>query len=185
MNARHGLRGHAARVARPVGARDSVPVDPDSIAETPVDSSNADAPARRIHPTPGADTEHLRDDPRPESLRVANVELRPSEYQALIDGNRVALTVREFEVLLILAERPDRVVHRAHIYEAVWGGEMRYRERAIDVFVRKIRGKLGEVAPSWVYIHTHFGIGDRFAPEERHHGASPEEVPPARRPRRR
>ena len=82
----------------------------------------------------------------------------------LAGGQRVGLTVREFEVLLALAEREDRVVRRADIYERVWGGEMKRRDRSVDVFVRKVRNKLTQVAPEWVYIHTHFGIGYRFAP---------------------
>jgi DNA-binding response OmpR family regulator len=39
------------------------------------------------------------------------------------------------------------------------------RDRSVDVFVRKVRQKLMAAAPEWVYIHTHFGIGYRFAPE--------------------
>jgi DNA-binding response OmpR family regulator len=108
--------------------------------------------------------------------------MRPEEYQVLVERQRVALTVREFEVLLLLAEHMDRVVPRARVYEAVWGSKMKYRERAIDVFVRKIRTKLAEAAPGWVYIHTHFGIGYRFAPEERRGGSpGPEDMPPMRR----
>lgn len=95
------------------------------------------------------------------------MELRPSEYQLLIGGRRISLTVREFEVLLVLAKNRDRVVHRATVYEEVWGGPMKYRERAVDVFVRKIRTKLAEAEPDWFYIHTHFGMGYRFAPERR------------------
>ncbi len=41
------------------------------------------------------------------------------------------------------------------------------RDRSVDVFVRKVCGKLGLVAPGWEYIHTHFGIGYRFAPQRR------------------
>jgi DNA-binding response OmpR family regulator len=33
------------------------------------------------------------------------------------------------------------------------------------VFVRKLRLKLNDAAPGWAYIHTHFGVGYRFAPE--------------------
>lgn len=97
-----------------------------------------------------------------------NLELRPDEMQALVEGARVGLTVREFQVLAALAAREDRVMRRAEIYQQVWGGEMKHRDRAVDVFVRKVRTKLAEVAPGWAYIHTHFGIGYRFAPE---HGA--------------
>jgi DNA-binding response OmpR family regulator len=121
--------------------------------------------------------------PTQEPLRYANIELRLDEYQVLVDGRRLALTMREFEVLSMLVQRPDRVVQRQHIYAEIWGKSMKYRERAIDVFVRKIRTKLASAAPDWVYIHTHFGIGYRFSPERRHHGSQPpeEEAPTSRR----
>jgi DNA-binding response OmpR family regulator len=93
-----------------------------------------------------------------------NLEIRPDEMQALIDGRRVGLTVREFQVLTVLTDLEDRVVRRSEIYAKVWGGEMKHRDRSVDVFMRKVRNKLLRVAPEWVYIHTHFGIGYRFAP---------------------
>ncbi len=99
------------------------------------------------------------------ALTFENLELRPDEMQALIAGARIGLTVREFQVLAALADREDRVVRRTEIYRHVWGGEMKHRDRAVDVFVRKVRTKLAAAAPDWVYIHTHFGIGYRFAPE--------------------
>jgi DNA-binding response OmpR family regulator len=104
-------------------------------------------------------------DPREEVIKTANLEIRPGEYQLLADGKRVGLTVREFQTFLVLAERPDRVVTRPEIYSLVWGGQMAYRDRSVDVFVRKVRRKLETAAPSWVYIHTHFGVGYRFSPE--------------------
>jgi DNA-binding response OmpR family regulator len=94
-----------------------------------------------------------------------NLELRTDEMQALVAGTRVGLTVREFQVLAVLAGREDRVMRRPEIYRLVWGGEMKHRDRAVDVFVRKVRTKLAATAPTWTYIHTHFGIGYRFAPE--------------------
>jgi DNA-binding response OmpR family regulator len=104
--------------------------------------------------------------PPSEARSIANVEIRPHELQVLIGGTRVGLTVREFETFYVLAERFDRVVPRAEIYELVWGGKMPHRDRSVDVFVRKVRRKLAAVAPEWTYIHTHFGIGYRFAPEQ-------------------
>lgn len=97
------------------------------------------------------------------ALTLGNLEIRPDEIQALADGRRVGLTVREFQVLLVLALREDRVVRRADIYGRVWGGEMKHRDRSVDVFVRKVRNKLAQAAPGWAYIHTHFGVGYRFA----------------------
>jgi DNA-binding response OmpR family regulator len=101
----------------------------------------------------------------PQAVTHGNLELRPDEMQALVAGARVGLTVREFQLLAVLAEREDRVMRRAEIYRQVWGGEMKHRDRAVDVFVRKVRTKLAASAPEWTYIHTHFGIGYRFAPE--------------------
>ena len=103
--------------------------------------------------------------PTREPLRIANLEIRSGEYQLLADGKRVGLTVREFQTFLVLAERPDRVVTRPEIYALVWGGQMAYRDRSVDVFVRKVRRKLSACAPNWVYVHTHFGVGYRFSPE--------------------
>jgi DNA-binding response OmpR family regulator len=101
-----------------------------------------------------------------QSLQIGNVEIRPAELQVLIDGRRAGLTVREFELFLMLAERHDSVVQRPEIYELMWGGEMPRRDRSVDVLVRKVRAKLEQVAPDWRYIHTHFGIGYRFTPEK-------------------
>jgi DNA-binding response OmpR family regulator len=102
---------------------------------------------------------------KPDSVRIANLEIRPAEYQLLADGRRVGMTVREFETFCALARRAGRVVPRAEIYRLVWGGHMAHRDRSVDVFVRKIRRKLEAASPGWVYIHTHFGIGYRFSPE--------------------
>lgn len=93
------------------------------------------------------------------------MEIRPSELQVLVDGRRAGLTVREFQLFFLLAERLDSVVQRPEIYELMWGGEMRRRDRSVDVLVRRVRSKLEGVAPDWRYIHTHFGIGYRFSPE--------------------
>jgi DNA-binding response OmpR family regulator len=98
-------------------------------------------------------------------MRCANLEIRPSGLQALTAGRPIDLTTREFQLLLALAERRNRVVPRPELYELVWRRRMAYRDRSVDVFVRKLRLKLQEAAPGWVYIHTHFGIGYRFAPE--------------------
>jgi DNA-binding response OmpR family regulator len=102
---------------------------------------------------------------RADVIQVANLEISPGEFQVLADGQRVGLTVREFQTFLVLAQRPDRVVTRPEIYERVWGGQMTYRDRSVDVFVRKVRRKLVTCAPGWSYIHTHFGVGYRFSPE--------------------
>jgi DNA-binding response OmpR family regulator len=57
------------------------------------------------------------------------------------------------------------VLRREEIYERVWGYAMAHGDRSVDVFVRKLRQKLRAASPGWSYIHTHFGVGYRFAPQ--------------------
>jgi DNA-binding response OmpR family regulator len=101
----------------------------------------------------------------PAAMRCGNLDIRPSGYQAFTAGRPIDLTTREFQVLLALAQRRNRVVPRGELYELVWHRRMVYRDRSVDVFVRKLRLKLRDASPGWVYIHTHFGVGYRFAPE--------------------
>ena len=96
----------------------------------------------------------------------SHVEIREDELQVFVAGSRVGFTVREFEIFNVLAQRPDRVVRRAEIHGLVWGAAWVHRDRSVDVFVRKIRRKLSAVSPDWTYVHTHFGIGYRYHPEQ-------------------
>jgi DNA-binding response OmpR family regulator len=90
--------------------------------------------------------------------------VRPDLYQAYVGELSLELTAREFEILQLLSGS-DRVLRREEIYERVWGYAMAHGDRSVDVFVRKLRQKLRSGSPRWSYIHTHFGVGYRFAPE--------------------
>ena len=98
-------------------------------------------------------------------LRCGNLEIRSDERRILLSNRPLDLTSREFQLLLALAHRRNRVVPRTELFELVWDRRMPYRDRSVDVFVRKLRIKLEAAAPGWRYIHTHFGVGYRFAPE--------------------
>jgi DNA-binding response OmpR family regulator len=98
-------------------------------------------------------------------LVVGEVEIRPDQYQAFVGGTSLDLTRREFELIRLLAEAAGQVLQREEVYQRVWGYAMAHGDRSVDVFVRKLRQKLEKVSPDWRYIHTHFGIGYRFAAE--------------------
>lgn len=100
------------------------------------------------------------------SVSVAGeLEIRPREQQAFVNGRSVELTQREFVVLRALAAEEGTVVERATVYLRVWGYTMVPGDRSVDVHVRKIRAKLARLSPEWSYIHTQFRIGYRFQPE--------------------
>ncbi len=96
---------------------------------------------------------------------IGEIMVRPDLYQAYAHGVSLELTAREFEILHLLSQS-DRVLRREEIYERVWGYAMAHGDRSVDVFVRKLRQKLRTASPVWSYIHTHFGVGYRFAPEQ-------------------
>jgi DNA-binding response OmpR family regulator len=100
-----------------------------------------------------------------DALVAGEIEIRADQFQAFAHGRSIDLTRREFELIALLAAAEGRVLEREEIYQRVWGYAMAHGDRSVDVFVRKLRSKLERVSPSWRYIHTHFGIGYRFAAE--------------------
>jgi DNA-binding response OmpR family regulator len=98
-------------------------------------------------------------------VMAGEVEIRADQFQAFAHGRSIDLTRREFELIQLLAAAGGRVLEREEIYQRVWGYTMAHGDRSVDVFVRKLRSKLQRVSPDWTYIHTHFGVGYRFAAE--------------------
>lgn len=72
-------------------------------------------------------------------------------------GEVIHLPRKEFELLSLLASRPDYVFERDVILEKVWGSEIVVGDRTIDVHIRKLREKIGDD-----YIKTIKGIGYKF-----------------------
>ena len=73
------------------------------------------------------------------------------------NGEVLQLPRKEFELLALLASRPNFVFKREQILEKVWGTEIIVGDRTIDVHIRKIREKIGDH-----YISTIKGIGYKF-----------------------
>jgi len=111
---------------------------------------------RRRHSTSRAEVE---------PILAGEVEIRSDRFQAFVGEHSIDLTRREFELIELLACAEGRVLEREEIYSRLWGYTMVRGDRSVDVFVRKLRQKLEKASPSWRYIHTHFGIGYRFAAE--------------------
>lgn len=100
-----------------------------------------------------------------EALRAGALEVVPSAYTARANGHVIPLTPRELDLLVVLMERPDRVLARELLFELCWGHAMSPTDRAVDVYVRKLRAKLEQAIPGWRFIHTHYRLGYRFSPE--------------------
>nr|WP_281381786.1 winged helix-turn-helix domain-containing protein [Conexibacter arvalis] len=98
-------------------------------------------------------------------MRAGGLDVVPAAYTARAGGGVVPLTPREFELLVELMRRPDEVLTREHLYERCWGQPMAPSDRAVDVYVRKLRAKLERAVPDHAFIHTHYRLGYRFSPQ--------------------
>jgi len=96
---------------------------------------------------------------------VERLEIRPDQHAALVDGRPLRLTMRELQLLTTLAAHPQRIMTREELYAEVWGRHPRHADRSVDVYVSRLRSKLGEALPELRLIHTHNGIGYRFSPD--------------------
>ena len=114
-----------------------------------------------------------------EPVVAGELEIRADQFQAFVAGASIDLTRREFELIELLADAAGRVLEREEIYQRVWGYAMARGDRSVDVFVRKLRQKLEKASPDWRYIHTHFGVGYRFAPEIAEGAIVVPDAPPA------
>ncbi len=100
-----------------------------------------------------------------EPIVAGELAVRPDRFDAYVGEEPAGLSRKEYELLYQLASVGGRVLEREEIYQRVWGYLMVRGDRSVDVFVRKLRTKLERASPGWRYVHTHFGVGYRFAAE--------------------
>lgn len=105
----------------------------------------------------------------PGRIRAADVEVDVAARTATVAGSPIALTPKEFDLLVILARFPGTVLDREQILDLVWGTAF-YSLRTVDVHVARLRDKL---TGSGVRIETAWGTGYRFVEEDRGPATSP------------
>jgi two-component system alkaline phosphatase synthesis response regulator PhoP len=101
---------------------------------------------------------------RGDSIEVEELRVDPANVQAYVDGENAELTPTEFRLLYTLARERGRVVTRDELLQRVWGRPASYRDRTVDVFVRKLREKIDRHAPRHTFIQTRYGVGYKLEP---------------------
>src|SRR5438067_10275246 len=94
--------------------------------------------------------------------RDEHLSLDFDQEMAALDGARMILTRKEYDLLALLVEHAGEIIPRDALLMRVWGYSSEIRTRTLDVHVRRLRKKLGGYADQ--YIETIFGIGYRFQP---------------------
>jgi len=78
-----------------------------------------------------------------EILRFSNININSKNKQVEIYGENVNLTKKEFEIIFMLANAPQKIFSRADILDAVWKNETYVLDRTVDVHIARLRKKLG------------------------------------------
>lgn len=99
----------------------------------------------------------MKEEDLSQSLVVGDLEIDRVSFVVRKSGKEIHLAKKEFDLLELLASKPGRVFGRNEIYNSVWGSDVIVGSRTIDVYIRKLREKLGDH-----YIKTVKGIGYKF-----------------------
>jgi len=91
-----------------------------------------------------------------EIITLGGLIIDPSKHEVTLDGEKVFFTLKEFELLKILAKNKGKVLSRSSLLENIWGYEYLGETRTVDVHIRHIRSKIEK---NRSYIETIRGVG--------------------------
>ena len=90
-------------------------------------------------------------------IEVGDLIVNREEYKVVLNGVEINLPRKEFELLALLASKPQKVFEREEILNRVWGNEVVVGGRTIDVHIRKLREKIGDK-----HFKTIKGVGYKY-----------------------
>lgn len=114
---------------------------------------------RRTTPSPAGEARL----PRPRVITSGDLTLDLGRREAHLAGRRIELTTAQFDLLVVLAQRPGQVFTRMQLLEAVQGEAFEGYERTIDAHIKNLRRALGDDPRNPRYILTVRGVGYKFA----------------------
>ncbi|MBQ6303810.1 MAG: response regulator transcription factor [Clostridiales bacterium] len=89
-------------------------------------------------------------------IDLDEITIEPARRQVSVNGRRIELTPREYELLLYFVENRDQALTRNQILDAVWGRDYEGYDRAVDTYIKKLRASLGEAS---YHIETVIKLG--------------------------
>ena len=98
----------------------------------------------------------------PKVIESGKMKLDIEAKRLYIDGVEVNLTVKEFDILKLLAENPGKIYSRDQLLTIIWGSKYPGDARTVDVNVRRLREKIEENPAKPEYVHTKWGMGYYF-----------------------
>lgn len=109
-----------------------------------------------------ADIEHNKDPNVSNSICVQDIVITPSAHRVEINGNAIALTAREFDLLLCFVQSPGTVFSRQQLLKTVWGYTHQGYMHTVNSHINRLRAKIEPDPSNPTYIQTVWGIGYRL-----------------------
>jgi DNA-binding response OmpR family regulator len=92
-------------------------------------------------------------------IQLDGLTIDPLARRVKIDGTTIDLTVKEYDLLLLLARNPGRSFSRGYLLDHIWGADYEGGDRTVDTHIVRLRRKLGGLGER---IATVWGVGYRF-----------------------
>ncbi|MBQ7816212.1 MAG: response regulator transcription factor, partial [Oscillospiraceae bacterium] len=96
-----------------------------------------------------------------DKLSFGMIVMDKERHRVTVNGETVELTLKEFSLLKLFLESPQRVLTRENIMDAVWGDSYVGESRTVDMHIKTLRHKLGNAGEAIVTIR---GVGYKFEP---------------------
>lgn len=104
----------------------------------------------------------LKNNDEPDILQIDKLSLNKNTGDVTLSGQPITLTKKEFDVLFLMASKPDAVFSKNELFEKVWGYDSLGDTSTLTVHINRIRDKLKEADENADYIKTVWGRGYRF-----------------------
>ena len=95
------------------------------------------------------------------------LKLDPHSFRVLAEGQEVELTTVEFQLLQVLYQQPGRIFSRSKLMDLIYPDQRIVSDRTIDSHIKKLRKKLTDLLPDQELIHSVYGAGYRYDPQDR------------------
>ena len=95
-------------------------------------------------------------------MTVGSITLIEPEHKVVVDGSKIELTHKEFDLLRLFMQNPNVVFSRDRLLNAIWGMDYFGETRTVDVHIKTLRHKLGSAGSQ---IKTVIGVGYRLEKE--------------------
>ena len=98
-----------------------------------------------------------------EIIEVDEIRMDTGRHTVQVSGREIALTLKEYELLRVLMQKPGRLIEREALIDAVWSRDYMGASHTLDAHIQTLRSKLGS---SGSRIQTVYGCGYRICPSE-------------------